>query len=81
MAKLLGKTSGWNDCERLKQMEILFKVMNKTKTVKIGRGKKAYTKEEFVYQTDSDNEVRDNINYSIKHYKQLCSTSEYTKKQ
>ena len=58
MAKLLGRTSGWSDCEQLKQMEILFRVMNKTKTVKIGRGKKAYTKEEFVYQSESDDEVR-----------------------
>jgi hypothetical protein len=81
MAKLLGRTSGWNDCEQLKQMEILFRVMNKTKTIKIGRGKKAYTKEEFVYQSESDDEVRDNINYSIKHYKELCLNSENTKRQ
>jgi hypothetical protein len=53
--------------------------MNMTKEVKIGRGRNATFKKEFIYQSDTDQEIRDNINYSLKYYKNLCSNSETTK--
>ena len=81
MVKLLEKTSGWTDCEQVKQLQTLYNVMNMTKEVKIGRGRNATFKKEFIYQSDTDQEIRDNINYSLKYYKNLCSNSEITKKE
>tara|TARA_R100000479_G_scaffold37633_1_gene16691 strand:- start:178 stop:345 length:168 start_codon:yes stop_codon:yes gene_type:complete len=52
--------------------------MFKTRDVKVGRGKKAFTKKEFVYDTDDDREVRENIMYSIKIFKDRCSDIEST---
>ena len=71
MVKLLEKTSGWTDCEQVKQLQTLYNVMNMTKEVKIGRGRNATFKKEFIYQSDTDQEIRDNINYSLKYYKNL----------
>ena len=49
MVKLLEKTSGWTDCEQVKQLQTLYNVMNMTKEVKIGRGRNATFKKEFIY--------------------------------
>lgn len=78
MAKLLEETRGFSDCEHLKQLLLLKSVMFKTKQVKIGRGRKAKFIEELVYDTDDDQEVRDNIIYSIEIYEKKCSDSENT---
>ncbi len=78
MAVLLEETRGFNDCEHLKELHHLRRVMFKTRDVKVGRGKKAFTKKEFVYDTDDDREVRENIMYSIKIFKDRCSDIEST---
>lgn len=76
MAVLLEETRGFSDCEHLQQLEILKSVMFKTIKVKVGRGKKAKFIDEFAYDTDSDQEVRDNIIYSIKIYEKRCSDTD-----
>lgn len=52
----------------LKQVHILKKVMFRKQEVKIGRGKKAIVTHEYVYNQDSDEEIRNKIINSIKHY-------------
>jgi len=53
-------------------------VMFQTVKRKIGRGKKAYYEEEFKWNEETDDEVRENILYSIKYYEERCSNSDHT---
>ncbi len=81
MEPLLEKTIGFSDCAYIKQIKVLEAVMFKTKQVKIGRGKKAKFIEEFVYQSEGDNEIRLKIKNSLKYYTDRCLNSETTKKE
>lgn len=58
----------------LKQVHILKKVMFRKKEVKYGRGKKAFVKLEYVYNQDGDEEIRNKILNSIKHYETKLET-------
>lgn len=81
MVKLLEKTSGYSDCEYLKQLDVLKNVMFRTQSIKTGRGKKAKYHEEYIYNSEGDNEVRETILNSIKHYKEQCLNSENIKQK
>tara|TARA_R100001460_G_scaffold12135_2_gene28019 strand:- start:12484 stop:12729 length:246 start_codon:yes stop_codon:yes gene_type:complete len=59
---------GYSDEQTLKQVRILEHVMFQTKEVKKGRGRKAIVTHEYVYNTEEDDEVRDKITNTIKHY-------------
>ena len=59
---------GFNKKECLKQAKLLKKVMFRTQDVKSGRGKKAIVTQEYVYNTEEDEEVRTKIINTIKHY-------------
>jgi hypothetical protein len=48
--------------------------MSITKKQKIGRGKNATETEVYIYDDESDKEVRDRINKSIKHYEAKLET-------
>lgn len=65
---------GFTEVETLRQLKILQRVMCQTTTKKIGRGKKATEIEIFVYDDESDKEVRNRINKSIKHYETKLET-------
>jgi len=78
MAKLLEPISGRDDCHQVKQLNILKRVMFQTVKRKVGRGKKAYYEEEFKWNEETDDEVRENILYSIKYYEEKCSNSDHT---
>jgi len=58
----------------LKQVHILKRVMFRKKEVKHGRGKKAFVKREYVYNQDGDEEIRNKILNSIKHYETKLET-------
>jgi len=81
MAKLLGETYARTDCDHLKQLHILKRVMFQTYKRKIGRGKQATYVEEFKWQQEGDDEVRENILYSIKIFEKRCLDLENTKKK
>tara|TARA_B100002019_G_scaffold227039_1_gene200136 strand:- start:1340 stop:1507 length:168 start_codon:yes stop_codon:yes gene_type:complete len=51
--------------------------MFKTNKVKVGRGKKAKFIDEFAYDSDADQEVRENIIYSIEIYEKRCSDTDH----
>jgi len=68
------ETYGYSDEQTLKQVKILEHVMFKTKEVKKGRGKKAIITHEFVYNTEEDDEVREKIINTIKHYEAKLET-------
>lgn len=59
---------GYSDEQTLKQVKILEHVMFQTKEVKKGRGRKAIVTHEYVYNTEEDDEVREKITNTIKHY-------------
>ena len=68
------ETYGYTDEQTLKQVKILEHVMFQTKEVKKGRGKKAIITHEFVYNTEEDDEVREKIINTIKHYEAKLET-------
>lgn len=75
MTEIINYTDrGFSVKEALKQLYILKRVMSITKKQKIGRGKKATEIEVYVYDDESDKEVRDRINKSIKHYETKLET-------
>ena len=78
MVKLLGETFARSDCDHLKQLRLLEKVMFQTHQVKVGRGKSATYVDRFRWTTKHDDEVRENILYSIKIFKKRCLNSENT---
>ena len=53
------------------QCMILKRVMDKSETIKIGHGKKATLKEKYRYNSKKDDLIRDRINKSVAHYKEL----------
>ena len=59
---------GYSIEETLKQLRILDNVMSITTKQKVGRGKKATVIEVYLYDDDSDRQVRERIKKSIKHY-------------
>ena len=65
---------GYNDYECLQQAKILKKVMFKTTEVKSGRGKKAIVTHKFIFNTEEDDQVRDKIINTIKHYENKLET-------
>jgi hypothetical protein len=75
MTEIINYTyQGFSDEEALKQLHILKRVMSITKKQKIGRGKNATETEVYIYDDESDKEVRDRINKSIKHYEAKLET-------
>jgi|EP01047_Picozoa_sp_COSAG01_P033861 hypothetical protein len=60
--------------QSLKQVHILKRVMFNKKEVKYGRGKKAFVKFEYVYNQEGDEEIRNKILNSIKHYETKLET-------
>ncbi len=78
MVKLLGETFARSDCEHLKQLRLLEQVMFQTEKHKVGRGKNATYVERFRWNKESDKEIRKNISYSIKFFKERCLNSENT---
>lgn len=78
MVKLLEETFARSDCEHLKQLELLHKVMFHTDKIKIGRGKSATYVEQFRWNKKEDDKVRENILYSLKIFKKRCLNSENT---
>jgi|TARA_R100000149_G_scaffold66205_1_gene43774 hypothetical protein len=65
---------GFNDYECLQQAKVLKKVMFNTKEVKIGRGRKAIVTHEFIFNTEEDDQVREKIINTIKHYEAKLET-------
>ena len=65
---------GFNDYEFLQQAKVLKKVMFNTKEVKTGRGRKAIVTHEFIFNTEEDDQVREKIINTIKHYEAKLET-------
>ena len=65
---------GYNDEECLHQTKVLKRVMFRTEEVKKGRGKKAMVTHEFIYNPEEDDEVREKIINTIKHYETKLET-------
>ena len=62
---------GYSDYQMYRQCSLYFGVMNKTKTVKVGRGKNAIFKEEKIYIENAETEKL-NL-HSLEHYKNLMT--------
>ena len=54
--------------------KVLKKVMFNTKEVKTGRGRKAIVTHEFIFNTEEDDQVREKIINTIKHYEAKLET-------
>jgi hypothetical protein len=68
MTKIIKRIPGYSNKDMVKWIERLLKVMSKTKQVKVGRGKKAVTKNVFVYNDPYNDDIRKNLKQNIKHY-------------
>lgn len=68
MTKIIKRIPGYSNKDMVKWIERLLKVMSKTKQVKSGRGKKAVIKDVFVYNDPYNDDIRENLRQSIKHY-------------
>lgn len=60
--------------QSLKQIHVLKRVMFRKKEIKVGRGKKSFVTYQYVYNQDEDEEVRNKIIKSIKHYEAKLET-------
>ena len=60
--------------QSLKQIHVLKRVMFRKKEIKVGRGKKSFVTHQYVYNQDEDEEVRNKIIKSIKHYEAKLET-------
>ena len=65
---------GYSVKETLKQLRVLDNVMSITTKQKVGRGKKATEIEVYLYDEDSDRQIRERIKKSIKHYEAKLET-------
>ena len=65
---------GFKDKEFLKQSNLLKKVMFRTQDLNSGRCKKAIVTQEYLYNTEEDEEVRTKITNTIKHYETKMET-------
>jgi len=72
---LIKPNSGEDNCQHLKSLMGLKRVMNQTKKRKIGSGKKSTWVDVLKYNSLSDECVRKNINESIEYYEKLCSVN------
>jgi hypothetical protein len=64
----------YSDEQCLKQANILKRVMFEIVEIKKGRGKKAYVIKEYMYNSEGDDEVREKILNTIKHYETKMET-------
>ena len=75
MTEIINYTDrGYSVKETLKQLRVLDRVMSITTKQKVGRGKKATEIEVYLYDDDSDRQVRERIKKSIKHYETKLET-------
>jgi len=72
---LIKPNYGEDNCQHLKSLRGLKKVMNQTKRRKIGSGKKSTWVDVLKYNNLGDESVRKNINESIEYYEKLCSVN------
>lgn len=54
-----------------RQCLLLKKVMDKSDNIKVGHGKKATIEKRYRYNSNSDHKIREKINRSVEHYKEL----------
>lgn len=73
--ELIKPSGGVDNCQHLKSLKVLKKIMTKTKKVRIGVGKKSTWVDVLKYNSLGDESVRKNINESIEYYEKLCNVS------
>jgi hypothetical protein len=66
---------GEDNCQHLKSLRGLKRVMNQTKKRKVGLGKKSSCVDVLKYNSIGDKSIRKNINESIEYYEKLCNMS------
>lgn len=73
--KLINPKYGDDNCQHLKSLRVLKKIMTQTKKRRIGSGKKSAWVDVLKYNSTGDKSVRENINQSIEYYEKLCNVS------
>lgn len=78
---IIHKQTGQSDCQHLDHLMRLHRVMTQKIVRDEGRGKTKRSVKVYKYNTKYDTQIRNTIQSSIKHYQELCSSSDNTNGQ